>query len=189
MLSYICKGFFNKVMDGAVIRPMQIVAKLLICGAYRVQSINLKNIPKNGAAVLVCNHVSFVDAVLIYGQINRPVRFVMDHQIFQAPALNWLFRLMKAIPIASEKLHPSVYHAAMNQVSAALKNDELVCIFPEGKITRDGFVSQFRRGIENIVSRDPVPVIPMALSGLWGSLFSYEGRGVFRGFPENSGSG
>jgi 1-acyl-sn-glycerol-3-phosphate acyltransferase len=141
---------------------------------YRVSHRGLENIPDEGAALLVCNHVSYVDALLIGGAVRRPVRFVMDKSIAEMPGLKWFFRLAKTIPIASEKRSPEVYRQAFESIDEALRNDELVCIFPEGRLTTSGEIGAFRRGVELIVEQNKVPVVPMALRGLWGSFFSHK---------------
>jgi len=151
---------------------IRFMAWLLIKAAYRLRSTGVEHIPHEGAAVLVCNHVSLVDAVVIMGAAPRPVRFVMDHRIFRTPLLNYIFRHGGAIPIASAKEDPVLMEKAFAEVAAALNNGELVAIFPEGGITRDGELQAFRPGISRILAANPVPVIPMALSGLWGSFFS-----------------
>lgn len=150
---------------------------------YRVKTINLHNIPKEGAAVLVCNHVSFVDALIIAGYVQRPVRFVMDHQIFNNILLGPIFRMAKAIPIASAKEDPIVMKTAFDKIAMALQEEELICIFPEGKITHDGTIASFKLGIEKIIETTAVPVIPMALQGLWGSYFSRKRGTAMSGFP------
>jgi 1-acyl-sn-glycerol-3-phosphate acyltransferase len=132
-----------------------------------------------GGAVLVCNHVSFVDAVVLMGQSPRPIRFVMDHRIFKVPVLNWLFKQVGAIAVASAKENPVVLEGAYQRIDAALRDGELVCIFPEGRITKDGELNAFRPGVQRIVERTPVPVVPVALRGLWGSLFSRFGGAAF----------
>lgn len=141
---------------------------------YRVRHEGLEQIPQSGPALLVCNHVSYMDALIIGGAVTRPIRFVMDWDIYRAPGLNLFFRLVKAIPICSEKRNAEVYHAAFEAIHDALANGELVCIFPEGRLTTDGEIGVFRPGVERILARDPVPVIPMALCGLWGSFFSHK---------------
>lgn len=142
---------------------------------YRVTHKGLENIPEEGPVVLVANHVSFVDALLMAGACRRPLRFVMDKPIYESKGLNWFFKLAKTIPITSERRDPEAYQAALDQISDALANDEAVCIFPEGRLTRTGEVDTFRRGIELIIERNPAPVVPMALDGLWGSFFSHGG--------------
>src|SRR5262249_7315455 len=133
-----------------------------------------------GAAVIVSNHVSFVDALVIAAASRRPIRFVMDHAIYEIPVLNFVFRTGKAIPIASKKEDPARLDRAYDEVAHALAEGELVCIFPEGRLTSDGDLSPFRPGIERIVARTPVPVVPMALRGLWGSFFSRYGGAAMR---------
>jgi 1-acyl-sn-glycerol-3-phosphate acyltransferase len=144
---------------------------------YRFKVTGDLSIPTDGAAVLVCNHVSFVDAVLLMAASPRPIRFLMDHRIFQVPVLGWLFRLAKAIPIAPQKEDPSAYEAAFDAAAQVLREGDLLAIFPEGGITRDGTLQPFKGGIMKILERaeaDGVQaqVIPMALTNLWGSFFS-----------------
>lgn len=139
---------------------------------YRFKVQGERHIPVEGAAVLVCNHVSFVDAILLMAASPRPIRFVMDHRIFQVPVLGWLFRLGKAIPIASQKEDPATYAAAFDAAVKVLEEGDLLAIFPEGGITKDGQLQEFKGGIMKILERQPVPVIPMALTNLWGSYFS-----------------
>ena len=145
---------------------------------YRFKVTGEQYLPTNGAAVLVCNHVSFVDAVLLMSASPRPIRFLMDHRIFRIPVLGWLFRLAKAIPIAPQQEDPAVYEAAWREAVSVLKEGDLVGIFPEGGITRDGELQAFKGGIMKLLqqARDSglpdVPVVPMALTNLWGSFFS-----------------
>lgn len=144
---------------------------------YRFKVTGDENIPTAGAAVLVCNHVSFVDAVLLMAASPRPIRFIMDHRIFQVPVLGWLFRLAKTIPIAPQKDDPATYEAAFDAAAQVLREGDLLAIFPEGGITQDGTLQPFKGGIMKILERAradglDVPVVPMALTNLWGSFFS-----------------
>ena len=139
---------------------------------YRIEQRGMENIPEQGAAVIVCNHVSFVDALILGGNIRRPVRFVMYHKIFRIPVLNFIFRTARAIPIAPAKEDEALMKRAFEEIAAALQAGELVGIFPEGGLTPDGEIQEFRSGIERIVARTPVPVVPMALRGLWKSMWS-----------------
>jgi 1-acyl-sn-glycerol-3-phosphate acyltransferase len=141
--------------------------------------VDVERIPEEGAAVLVCNHVSYVDAIVIGAASPRPIRFVMDHRIFKTPLLGFIFRTAKAIPIAPAKEDPWLMEKAFVDIAQALHEGELVCIFPEGKLTRTGEMNEFRGGIAKIVERSKVPVIPMALRGLWGSVFSRDPSNVF----------
>ena len=154
---------------------MRFICWLLIHTVYRLEKRGLDNIPEEGAAVLVCNHVSFVDALVILAASPRPIRFVMDHRIFKVPILSFVFRTGKAIPIAPAKEDEALLDAAYDAVAAALEEGELVAIFPEGRITETGEMSPFRGGVRRIVDRTPVPVVPLALKGLWGSFFSRRG--------------
>jgi 1-acyl-sn-glycerol-3-phosphate acyltransferase len=151
---------------------MRFLAWLLVHALYRFRVVGLENIPEHGPALLVCNHVSFVDAVVIAAACRRPIRFVMDHAIFNLPLLRFIFRIMNAIPIAPAKIDSQLKERAFAEVSKALAQGELIGIFPEGGITRTGELERFRPGIARILRQTPVPVVPMALSGLWGSIFS-----------------
>jgi 1-acyl-sn-glycerol-3-phosphate acyltransferase len=151
---------------------MRFLAWLLIHTIHRVKVIGVDRIPESGAAVLVCNHVSYVDAIVIGAASPRPIRFVMDHKIFATPLLGWIFRTAKAIPIAPAKEDPWLMEKAYIDIAQALHEGDLVCIFPEGKLTSNGDMNEFRGGIAKIVERSKVPVIPMALRGLWGSLLT-----------------
>ncbi len=151
---------------------MRFIVWLLIHSVYRLKKEGVENIPEEGPAVIVCNHVSFVDALVIAAACPRPIRFVMDHQIFKLPIINFVFREGRAIPIASAKEDPALLEQAYEEVAKALEAGDLVGIFPEGRITDTGELYPFRKGITRIVERTPVPVVPMALRGLWGSFFS-----------------
>jgi 1-acyl-sn-glycerol-3-phosphate acyltransferase len=145
---------------------------ILMHTMYRLRVRGLEKIPDEGACVLVCNHVSFVDALILGGSVRRPARFVMYYKIFKVPLLSWFFRTVKAIPIAGMKEDPQMMERAFDEVSQCLKDGDVVVIFPEGALTADGEIAPFRQGIEHIIQRDPVPVYPMALRGVWGSFFS-----------------
>ncbi len=150
---------------------------------YRVKHHGMEHIPDEGPCMLVCNHVSYVDALLLAGAIRRPVRFVMFKPIYDMPLLNYIFRTGKTIPIDSKTRNPVIYERAFVRIREELEAGEVVCIFPEGKLTEDGEVAEFRAGIEKIVADYPVPVIPMALSGLWGSFFSHKGGKALTRLP------
>ncbi|WOI45301.1 MFS transporter [Acidovorax sp. BLS4] len=159
---------------------------------YRFRIRGDEHLPTQGAAILVCNHVSFVDAVLLMAASPRPIYFVMDHRIFRVPVLGWLFRLAKAIPIAPQKEDPAVYAAAFERAAQVLREGDLLAIFPEGGITRDGQLQPFKGGIMKILERAreegvAPPVIPMALTNLWGSYFSRIERGTAMARPFRRG--
>ncbi len=151
---------------------MRFICWLLVHSFYRLEKSGLDNIPHEGPAVLVCNHVSFVDPLVILAASPRPIRFVMDHRIFSTPVISFVFRTGKAIPIAPAKEDEALLNEAYEKIAAALEAGELVAIFPEGRITDTGELYPFRAGIRRIVDRTPVPVIALALKGLWGSFFS-----------------
>ena len=156
---------------------LRFVAWVLSRCVYRFRVRGDAHIPTAGAAILACNHVSFVDAVLLMAASPRPIYFLMDHRIFRVPVLGWLFRLAKAIPVAPQKEDPATYEAAFECAAQVLRDGDLLAIFPEGGITRDGQLQPFKGGIMKIIERAQadgvqVPVVPMALTHLWGSFFS-----------------
>jgi 1-acyl-sn-glycerol-3-phosphate acyltransferase len=158
---------------------LRFAAWVIVHVLYRVRTVGKERLPEAGPVVLVCNHVSFVDAIVIMGESPRPIRFVMDHHIFKIPVLRTFFNQVKAIPIASAKYDPNTLQRAHQSIQRALDEGEMVCIFPEGRITDTGELYPFKQGVRLIVERTPVPVIPMALRGLWGSFFSRYGGEAF----------
>lgn len=162
---------------------LRFLAWILIHTVHDVKKIGTQNIPEEGAAVLVCNHVSYVDAIVILASSPRPIRFIMDARIFAVPVLSWLFKSIRAIPILPARDNPEVMQRALDAAADALENGELVCIFPEGRLTTTGDMTEFKGGIKKIIERTPVPVIPMALRGLWGSMLTKQkGNPFSRGF-------
>ncbi|NVC92277.1 MFS transporter [Vibrio natriegens] len=151
------------------------ISYLLSHCMYRVSAEGRQHIPETGAALIVANHVSYMDALILMGTSTRPVRFVMDKSISEMPVLKYVFRHAGVIPICSPRKCTETYKQAFEQIEQALHNEEVVCIFPEGRLTSDGELGEFRPGVEKILKRSPVPVIPMALKGLWGSFFSHKG--------------
>jgi 1-acyl-sn-glycerol-3-phosphate acyltransferase len=147
---------------------------------YRLKITNPEGIPHQGAAVLAVNHVSFVDGLLVASASPRPVRFVMLEEYARLPMVRFLFRGAKVIPIASARDDAELLARANDRIAEELAAGELVCVFPEGRITANGRLSPFRRGVEHLVRRSPVPVIPVALIGLWGSFFSRAGGRAMR---------
>ena len=175
---------------------LRFLSWVLVSVVYRIQRLGEQRIPETGPALIVSNHVSFVDALVLMAISPRPIRFVMDRTIFAMPILSWLFRQVKAIPIASSRQDPQLVERAFARVSEELRDGQLVCIFPEGRITDSGALLPFRPGVTRVLERDPVPVIPVALQGLWGSFFSRKGgaamtkplrRGVFSRIGVNVG--
>ena len=162
---------------------MRFVVWMLVHTIYRIRKLGLERIPERGPVILACNHVSFVDALVVGGCIRRPVRFVMYYKIFQIPLLSSIFRTAGAIPIAGKSEDPEILERAFDRIAACLEEGQVVCIFPEGRISRDGKMNVFRVGIERIVERNPVPVVPIALKGLADSLFARGSGRSLRNFP------
>lgn len=170
---------------------MRFIVWLLIHSVYHVRTKGLDNIPEEGAAVLVCNHVSYVDALIIAGCIRRPVRFVMYYKIYNMPVLHFVFKTAKTISIAGKYENKDLLNKAFDDIDAALSDGDIVCLFPEGKLTANGEMITFRDGVEKILQKRPVPVVPMALQGLWGSAFSRQRSNIlyrlFKGFKSSIG--
>lgn len=143
---------------------------------YRVKTVGHENIPRQGAAILIANHLSFVDWMVIAAGVKRPVRFVMDHSYFRGFLRKRILTRAKVIPIAPAKEDPALLEQAYAQMAAELRDGEIVCIFPEGKVTYDGKMNPFKPGILKMLAATPVPVVPMGIHGLWGSRFSRQKR-------------
>ncbi len=169
LLNLLVAGYIFLIVPEYLLRFVAWVATRLV---YRFKVRGDEHIPAEGAAILVCNHVSFVDAILLMAASPRPIAFLMDHRIFRTPVLGTLFRLAKAIPIAPQKEDPRAYEQAFARAKAVLDAGDLLCIFPEGAITRDGSLGEFKGGVMKLLEANPVPVVPLALQNLWGSFFS-----------------
>ena len=154
---------------------MRFLVWLLIHSVYRLEKKGLDNIPEEGAAMLVANHPTFIDALVIAAACRRPTRYVMDHKRFNTPVLSFLFRATRSIPIAPAKEDPAMLERAYDEIAKGLEAGDLICIFPEGRVTDTGDMYPFRGGIKRIIDRTPVPVVPIALRGLWGSFFGRQG--------------
>jgi 1-acyl-sn-glycerol-3-phosphate acyltransferase len=151
---------------------MRFLSWVLVRTLYRLRARGIENVPDEGAAVIVCNHVSYMDALILAAAIPRPVRFVMYYRIFETPVMRWIFRSAKAIPIAGAKEDPALMQRAFDAIDAALAEGELVGIFPEGALSKDGEIAAFKSGVDKVLERRPVPVVPMALRGMWSSMWS-----------------
>jgi acyl-[acyl-carrier-protein]-phospholipid O-acyltransferase / long-chain-fatty-acid--[acyl-carrier-protein] ligase len=158
---------------------------LVICTntLYRLRIVGQEHVPQSGGALLVPNHMSFVDGFLLMASVDRPIRFVVDAAYATHPLFKWLMTAMKVIPITSAG-DTRIILRALRSAGQALDDGELVCIFPEGQITRTGTMLPFRRGFERIVKGRQVPVIPAHLDRVWGSIFSFEGGRFLRKWPE-----
>ncbi len=151
---------------------LRFVAFIMARLVYRFKVRGDENIPIEGAAILVCNHVAFVDPMLLMAASPRPIRFIMDHEIFKTPVLGWFFKLAKAIPIAPQKVDAQIYEQAFARARGVLNDGDLLCIFPEGGLTKTGEMGEFKAGVMKLLETNPVPVVPLALQNLWGSFFS-----------------
>ena len=149
-------------------------AWLLTHTLYRIRIYGEENIPHEGAALLAPNHVTYIDSLLLGSTMQRFIRFIMHNDFFELPLIQNLFRLMQAIPIDPAKGRENVM-AALNAATDELKSGHVVCIFPEGKLTRDGEIDEFRTGMETVMSGVDCPIIPVYLGNIWGSLFSWSG--------------
>jgi len=185
---FLITGIANAVVAGYIfcLVPeylLRFIAFILTRTVYRFRMQGDANLPTTGAAIVVCNHVSFVDPVLLMAASPRPIRFLMDARIFRTPGLGLFFRLAKAIPIAPKNEDPAAYDAAFAAADQVLAEGDLLGIFPEGGITNDGTLKPFKGGVMRILEQRPVPVIPLALQNLWGSFFSrVEGKAMSKPF-------
>ena len=154
---------------------MRFLSWVLVRTLYRLRVQGIDHIPDEGPALVVCNHVSYMDALILSASIPRPVRFVMYYRIFNIPVMSWIFRTARAIPIAGAREDPALMQRAFEEIDRALADGEIVGIFPEGALTRDGGIAPFKTGVERILANRPVPVIAMALRGMWASMWSRRG--------------
>ncbi len=156
---------------------LRFVLWVLTHTVYRIRVQGRDNIPSKGGALFVCNHISLVDAVLLLASTDRHVRFIIYKGIYDLPWVKPFARILRAIPISAE-LRPREMLRTLRTASEAIQNGEVVCVFAEGQITRIGHLLPFRRGFERIMENVQAPIIPVALDGVWGSIFSFE-RGRF----------
>ena len=156
---------------------MRFLSWVLVRTLYRLRARGIDHIPEEGPALVVCNHVSYMDALILAASSPRPGRLVMYYRIFDIPVMRWIFRTAKAIPIAGAREDPALMQRAFDEIDAALADGQVVGIFPEGRLTADGDIAAFKSGVEKILARAaqagrPVPVVPMALRGMWASMWS-----------------
>lgn len=151
---------------------MRFLSWVLVRSLYRLRASGIDEVPEEGPALVVCNHVSYMDALILAASIPRPVRFVMYYRIFDVPVMRWIFRTAKAIPIAGAREDPELMQRAFDRIDAELADGQVVGIFPEGRLTSDGEMAAFKSGVEKILERRQAPVVPMALRGMWASMWS-----------------
>jgi len=162
---------------------LRLVSWLLMHSFYRIDKENLENIPREGPVLLVCNHVSFFDPAILLGVLPRPARFVMWYGFYELPIVGNLFRWLKTIPIGNKQHRPELVDEAFDSIAAELEDGNLVVIFPEGTITKTGELNKFQPGVEKIIKRTPVPVVPLALRGMWGTWASRKRGRALKGLP------
>lgn len=180
LLNLVAAAYVCGVIPVFVLRLLcRVVAGVM----YRLEIRGRENLPQEGPAILVCNHVSFIDWLIVAAACPRPVRFVMHHGYLCTPFAGWVFKCARVIPIAGVREDKDLMREAFERISRELDDGEVLCVFPEGKLTEDGEMNPFRSGVERMVRNNPVPVIPMALNGLWGSFFSWaNGRPMTKPF-------
>ncbi len=174
---FLCLGILNALVAIYIFTLvpeflMRFISWLLVKSLYRLRVHGVDHIPDDGPVLLVCNHVSYVDALILSAGIPRPARFVMYYKIFRIPVMSWIFRTAKAIPIAGAREDPELMQRAFDAIDEALADGQVVGIFPEGALTTDGEIAAFKSGVERILQRRPVPVVPLALRGMWASMWS-----------------
>lgn len=165
-------------------KSLRTLGRALLHTGYRYRVEGLQHLPHDGAALIVSNHVSFHDWLFVGASLPRPPRFVMHQHHHQYPLLRAFFDASRVIPIAPKKQDPARLEAAMEAIDQALAAGEVVVIFPEGNMTPDGLLQEFKPGLERIVQRRPVPVIPIGIQGLYGSFFSKAGGAPMQGWPK-----
>ncbi len=148
---------------------------------FKVKIVGMQNVPSRGPALLAANHVSYADGFLIAYCVSAPIRFMVWTPFFRMPGINWVLRIIKAIPVGFGGRRETV--EAIRRARDELEAGHIVCIFPEGSMTRTGELFPFKRGMEKIVEGLNVPIIPVRLDGLWSSIFSFEGGKAFWKWP------
>lgn len=158
------------------------IARVITKTFYNIEYIGFEKIPKTGPVLIIANHVSYVDGLVIQAGCRRPVRFMIDQHIYNMPGVNYFMRHNRGIPILAKKEN---VEKALQDISEGLEAGDAVCIFPEGQLTYTGNLGRFKPGIEWIIEQDPVPIYPVAIKGLWNSMFSRKYRhSKFRWFPK-----
>ena len=177
VFTYLVLALMNAAVAVYIVRQLpelflRFIVWVLVRVFYRLHVSGLENVPDKGPVVLACNHVTYVDALILSAALARPIRFVMYYRFAELPLAGWILKRARVIPIAGRRENPELLRMALDEIADALEHGEAVCIFPEGTLTDDGEMHEFRTGIERIVERTSAPVVPLGLRGLWGSLFS-----------------
>ena len=155
------------------VQSLRFLAEVFSRLFYRIESEEVAQLPEEGPALLVCNHVSYADPVVIFGASKRPIRFIMAKEIRNKAPFNLVFQASRTLAICSPLEDRKTYEETIREAANSLRNGELVMIFPEGRLSPDGEIGTFRRGVEKLLENAPVPVYPMAIRGIWGSFFSH----------------
>ena len=161
---------------------VRLVNWILAHTVYKLRVQNGNYVPEEGGALLIANHISYVDAVLILAALKRPVRFIMSRKMYDLPAINFFCRILNVIPIDRDE-DPKAILKALSSAHQAIENGELVCIFPEGVLTRTGNMLPFNKGFEHIMKGLDVPIIPLYLDNIWGSIYSFSNGRYFWKIP------
>jgi len=161
---------------------LRVLLRLILLPFYRIAVTGRDHVPASGPALLVANHVSFIDGLLVNFAVRRKVRFIVAEKYFGKPILRWMLKRLGAIPVTTDG-GPKSIHAALEAAGKALDNGEVVCVFAEGEITRTGSLLPFKRGIEKIAHGRSAPIIPLYIGGMWGSIFSYQSGTILNRFP------
>ncbi len=172
VLGFLSIGATIYIVSVLPMAMVRLVNWLIAHSIYNFRAVGLEHVPDKGGALIVSNHISFVDAVLILASLKRPVRFVMNKQMYSLLILNWFCRALRAIPV-DPSAGPKAIVVALNEARTAIQQGELICIFPEGHLSRTGNMLPFRKGFEFIVKDMDAPIIPLYLDNIWGSIFSY----------------
>lgn len=174
--------YIIKVLPTALVR---LINWLIAHSIYNFRAVGVENVPDKGGALIVSNHISFVDAILILACLKRPVRFIMVKEMYNLPIINLLCRALRVIPI-DPKAGPKAILSTLNESRNAIKQGELVCIFPEGHLSRTGNMLPFQKGLEFIMKDMDAPIIPIYLDNIWGSIFSYSDGKYFWKIPQST---
>jgi acyl-[acyl-carrier-protein]-phospholipid O-acyltransferase/long-chain-fatty-acid--[acyl-carrier-protein] ligase len=182
ILSITVTVYIVLVLPTALVRLINL---LVAHSIYNYRAVGVENVPDKGGALIASNHISFVDAVLILACLKRPVRFIMNKQMYELPIINLLCRALRVIPL-DPKAGPKAILSTLNEARNAIKHGELVCIFPEGHLSRTGNMLSFQKGFEFIMKDLDAPIIPMYLDNIWGSIFSYSDGKYFWKMPRST---
>src|SRR5438270_7934492 len=159
-------------------RALYFFGRLLVRCFYRVTALGLENMPAGGF-LLLPNHITWVDAIVLQLACPRPIRYIIDQEFYRKPSLKTVLQLVGCIPIDTRRSRSAIRAAAEK-----IAEGEIVCLFPEGQLERAGTLLRLRRGYELIAREVNAPVVPVWLDQLWGSIFSFRGGKFFRKLPK-----